>query len=538
MKRKIAAIVAADIAGYSRLIAEDEEDTLRRLKGHRQVYDGLVEQYGGRIFNTAGDAVLSEFPSSVDAVRCAIEIQESLRRLNRAYQSSRHMNFRIGISLGDVVERDGDLLGDGVNIAARLEGLAEPGGICIARSVHEQVAAKLSVAFTDIGQQMVKNIPQPIHAYTLSLAEPSGPKAAEPAALLSPMLAAEPAPPSSTWVSATVAAVALLLTLAGAGGFYAYTWHLAPVSTEKQLASAPAPTQPPSADVTPDDVTPLNLGDLTGPARTNSTVEPDKIPYITQADQAAVERIYLPASDHKVLALSLNGTMAMSTSRPTEESAQAAALESCKERPTSRGCFVYAVGNQVVSKAGPPPMPPTPWVTTDERLRQPFDVMKLPFLSQSNKELLRDAFAKHKPVKTVAISAAGNFQVYGSQISETEGVRRALESCGGRSGTPCRIVGIDDKLVLPIPESYNITGFFDAWITPAIASNARSLVAAKIAISERGWSAVAVGENALAGLSTGAESEDTAVKDALADCSRLTSACRVLAIGAFTVAPK
>jgi class 3 adenylate cyclase len=119
MKRKIAAIFAADIAGYSRLVAEDEEETLRRLASYRQVTDDFIAKSGGRIFNTAG-AVLAEFPSAVEAVRCAIDIQESLRTRNMAYPASRHMSFRIGITIGDVVERDGDLLGDGVNIAARV----------------------------------------------------------------------------------------------------------------------------------------------------------------------------------------------------------------------------------------------------------------------------------------------------------------------------------------------------------------------------------------------------------------------------------
>ena len=144
MKRKIAAIFAADIAGYSRLVAEDEEETLRRLASYRHVIDDFIAKCGGRIFNTAGDAVLAEFPSAVEAVRCAIDIQESLRTRNMAYPPSRQMAFRIGITIGDVVERDGDLLGDGVNIAARLEGLAEVGGICVSRAVHGRSALTLS----------------------------------------------------------------------------------------------------------------------------------------------------------------------------------------------------------------------------------------------------------------------------------------------------------------------------------------------------------------------------------------------------------
>ena len=190
MKRKIAAIFAADIAGYSRLVAEDEEETLRRLASYRQVTDDFIARYGGRIFNTAGDAVLAEFPSAVEAVRCAIDIQESLRTRNMAYPASRQMSFRIGITIGDVVERDGDLLGDGVNIAARLEGLAEVGGICISRAVHEQVANKLSVQFADIGAQEVKNIPTPVHAFMVAMRREDGSYAI-------PQVKKPPAPPTA-----------------------------------------------------------------------------------------------------------------------------------------------------------------------------------------------------------------------------------------------------------------------------------------------------------------------------------------------------
>jgi class 3 adenylate cyclase len=169
MKRKIAAILASDIAGYSRLVAEDEEDTLARFAGYRRAFEDFVAQHGGRVFNTAGDAILAEFPSAVDATRCAIDIQESMRTRNMGYAPSRQMLFRIGLTIGDVVERDGDLLGDGVNIAARLEGMAEPGGICVSRSVYEQVASKLSVPFQDIGFQEAKNLPQPIHAFRIRI---------------------------------------------------------------------------------------------------------------------------------------------------------------------------------------------------------------------------------------------------------------------------------------------------------------------------------------------------------------------------------
>ena len=168
MRRKIAAILVAHIADYGRLVADDEEETLRRMASCRTTIDDFIAIAGGRIFNTAGDAFLAEFPSAVEAVRCAIDIQESLRTRNLGYPDSRQMSYRIGIGIGDVVEREGDLLGDGVNIAARLEGLAEAGGICISRAVHEQVTGKLSARFIDIGARKVKNIPAPVHAYIVA----------------------------------------------------------------------------------------------------------------------------------------------------------------------------------------------------------------------------------------------------------------------------------------------------------------------------------------------------------------------------------
>jgi adenylate cyclase len=168
MKRRISAILAADIVGYSKLVAEDEEETVRRLVVWRKVFDELTTQYGGRIVNTVGDAVLAEFPSSVEAVRCAMDIQESIRNRNLAYPSSRQMDFRIGVTVGDVLDREGQLFGDGVNIAARLEGLAPARGICVSRTVYEHVANKLTVRFEDIGPQQVKNLPEPVHAYMIA----------------------------------------------------------------------------------------------------------------------------------------------------------------------------------------------------------------------------------------------------------------------------------------------------------------------------------------------------------------------------------
>ena len=164
-KRRLAAIFAADVEGYSRLMGADEVATLDALTARREVLDGLIASHGGRIANTAGDSVLAEFGSAVDAVRCAMEAQGALAEANSGLPENRQINFRIGVHVGDVMVRAGDLFGDGVNIAARLQTLAKAGGLCVSGVTYDQVRKILPLEFTDLGAQTVKNIEEPIRAY-------------------------------------------------------------------------------------------------------------------------------------------------------------------------------------------------------------------------------------------------------------------------------------------------------------------------------------------------------------------------------------
>ena len=165
VQRRLAAILAADVVGYSRLMDVDEETTLRTLRAYRKIIDGLVTSHSGRVFGTAGDSVIAEFTSPVEAVRCAVEIQQDLEESNADLPKDRRMRFRIGVNLGDVMVDGDDLLGDGVNVASRLEGLADTGGICISGTVYDQVAGKISQAFEFMGEQTLKNIEGPVRAY-------------------------------------------------------------------------------------------------------------------------------------------------------------------------------------------------------------------------------------------------------------------------------------------------------------------------------------------------------------------------------------
>jgi len=165
-RRRLAAIFAADVVGYSRLMGADEDGTLERLKAlHRELLDPKVDEHHGRIAKTTGDGLLVEFSSVVDALRCATEVQAGMVGRNGGALADKRIDFRIGINVGDVVVEDGDIFGDGVNVAARLEGLAEPGGICASARVQEDAAGKLNLDFEDLGEQALKNIARPVRAY-------------------------------------------------------------------------------------------------------------------------------------------------------------------------------------------------------------------------------------------------------------------------------------------------------------------------------------------------------------------------------------
>ena len=178
-KRKLAAILAADVVGFSRLTGADEDRTLARLRALRSdLIDPTIAVHNGRVFKRTGDGALVEFRSVVDAVRCAIEVQNAMVERNAGVPPDRRIEFRIGIHLGDVVEEsDGDLMGDGVNIAARLEGIAKPGAICLSEQAYWQVKARLDIAVSDLGATQLKNIAEPVRAFSLQVGLPAASEA-------------------------------------------------------------------------------------------------------------------------------------------------------------------------------------------------------------------------------------------------------------------------------------------------------------------------------------------------------------------------
>ncbi|WP_213773912.1 adenylate/guanylate cyclase domain-containing protein [Bradyrhizobium sp. dw_78] len=539
MKRKIAAIFAADIAGYSRLVAEDEEETLRRLAAYRSVTDDFIARAGGRIFNTAGDAVLAEFASAVEAVRCAIDIQESLRTRNMAYPPSRHMSYRIGITIGDVVERDGDLLGDGVNIAARLEGLAEVGGICISRAVHEQVANKLSVQFSDIGAQEVKNIPTPVHAYMVAMRREDGTYTVPQ--VKNPLAPPQPATPFWMW---PVAVAVVCLAAIGVGGFLYFTkMEMAeskgPVSAKVDAAATPAPSPEPAAAPAP--VRPASAPEPPPPSPVLSSQKfaADAVPFVHDRTRAVLLNEYAPAGNYKAFALNINGIVGLVSGQPNEEAAKNAALEQCRQRAEAaqspRRCEIYAVGDAVVYPHGMPPLPPLPWIKRDSSTERPFTATDMPFAREPGKARLENVYVPGRKSKAIVIGPGGNFIFYTDGASVAESVRRSLETCGALAGAACMVAAVDDTFVVPVPTVMKPVGFFRAASDPSIAADARDDVARQLAEASSGWSAVAVGASGRPGLALRATSELNAVNGAVTDCAGHDSNCRVIAIGPFTV---
>jgi class 3 adenylate cyclase len=225
VKRKLAAILSADAVGYSRHMGDDEEQALRVLSAHRAVVDSVIEFHDGRIVNTAGDSVLAEFASPVQAVRAAVEIQDALKTRNESLPEGRRMLFRIGVNLGDVMIKDGDLLGDGVNIAARLQSIADPGGICVSSSIADQIEGKLNLRLESMGEPEMKNIGRPIRVFRIGTGVPRPADSARPSATRRGQ--------GRPWA---VAGAVIALAVGVTGGWMLYA-HLTPDAPE---ASSPA----------------------------------------------------------------------------------------------------------------------------------------------------------------------------------------------------------------------------------------------------------------------------------------------------------
>ncbi|MBV9567784.1 MAG: adenylate/guanylate cyclase domain-containing protein, partial [Hyphomicrobiales bacterium] len=477
LRRKIAVIMAADVCGYSRLVAEDEDGTLHRLMEYRDIFADFVGRGGGRIFNTAGDAVLAEFDSAVEAVRAAMDIQEALKARNSLLPDKRRMIFRIGVSLGDVVERNGDLLGEGVNIAARLQGLAVPGGICVSRAVQEQVVNKVSILFRDIGAQTVKNIPQPVHAFVIadaqSLADPPPAAKAQPSPSATKNLRISPA--------LLIPAAALSLVLLVGAALFALKMP-APIS-QRPAALATSTSKPTGNEA--------NASTGGSASLAGTSLRATEIPFVTRDTQQMIERQYMPQTGPKAFAIA-GAAIGMSRNAADEGAAKAEALAQCESRAVAgRKCELFAVGDTIVWDH------PAPRMASEGPLAPRFIKMasvgedSVPFIrDEAHKKILADYMRLSSP-KAMVAGPHGALDYASGGGSMDDIIRRALQICADRAHLPCLLVAVGDDAVTRVPQSMMAQGLMEMDGQDPLPASARQELMS--AAAENSWYALARG---------------------------------------------
>jgi class 3 adenylate cyclase len=540
--RRLTTILAIDVVAFSTMSARDEEHALALLATRLDTAGMLVRQHRGRVFKTTGDGLLAEFASPVEAVRAALEIQEAMRSANSPAGPDDQLTLRIGVNLGDVVENGDDLLGDAVNVAVRLESISATGGICISGSVYEQIVGKLMLGAEDIGEQHVKNIPRPIHAYRLTI------DGARPGGLPHPAHVAARRMPRAR--SLLVAGIATGLVLAALAGTF-YLRHPAPTpslqtaepTSDLPVANRPLPetvagsagprTIPPAA---PAAATPP--ADL-GPRRFVAT----EVPFVPDFRMRALEN-YAGAEGAKALALNVRGIFAMATRRVDEDAARHAALDECnravaRDVPRVRDydrCMLYAVQNDVVWSFRLPPMPPMPYVPA-KRPSPPiaFDPATAPLLHAQARERLALRYLPNHHIRALVLGH-GRFDWWTPSETDTDVIRRNLQICGHLTGRPCMVYALNNEVLVRTPQSMRVTDV----LTPQDISglDAGQIKALEQYLIANDWRAVALATNGRIGISSGRTSEQDATAMALQTCRDAGGAdCAIIAIGPFMVAP-
>ncbi len=507
MVRRLTTIVAIDTVGFSTMSARNEEHALALLQARMAIAGSYIKQHHGRVFKMTGDGLLAEFASPVEAVRAAIGIQEAMRTTNALAATEDRLDLRIGANLGDVVQSGDDLIGDAVNVAVRLESIASAGGICVSSAIYDQIVGKLTLGAEDIGQQQVKNIPRPIHAYRL-MAEGSSPRASG-------------AVRSRTFlVAGAVAAVVVVATAAVAG---AILLRDAPVpdriaqAAPAPVAAAPAPAAAPRIFATAD------------------------IPFTSTQRRRELEP-YEQAEGYKAMAINVRGWVEFATRRIDEKTARDVALEACnntvhKQVRTVRDfdrCMIYAVGNSVVWSFKTPAMPPQPYVAAARPMPPiPLVPAAVPLLGEGTRKLLVDVYPKATGTRVVVIGR-NKIDWWTFSDVEPDAVRRALQSCGHLSGRPCFVYAINDQVVVQTPQNFRIADVFTPQDLTGLEPAQQQAIERYLVADD--WRAIAVARNGRIGVAVGRASEDSAVETALRECARAGGTeCAVSAVGPYLV---
>jgi class 3 adenylate cyclase len=489
MRRRLTVILASDVAGYSRLVAADEEDTIHRFKRSASVLIDLVTKHQGRVFNTAGDATLAEFDSAVNAARCAIDFQDANNAQNAAVAEGRKLLFRIGIALGDVlVAENGDLLGDAVNIAARLEGIAEPGGICISDDIRIHVLNKIRLNLIDLGEQTLRNIPRTIRAFKLSPEVEAAPrpqaKQRRPLALRRPGVR-------------TASALALgVIMLAIAVGYLRFF--------------------------------PNAVG--SNPAEATRLFDPASVPLVSDRVRGNFANFnQLP--DFKAIAISYIG-WGIASGAVDVASAEREAIDRCKQRDQRGDCRIYARGSQVVLPQLPLPLAADLHVVPLDIPLAPADVSGIKGMPTPAG---LDAFIKAKDHKALAVSGVG----FSSQMDRpelAEAIRLSVERCSDYSHAACLLVSVDGFLTVRIPQSHRAVRPYTLASDPDMSETDKQRIGAIYAGKD--WRALVRGGSKRWYAVGEAESEASAVDRALKTCRAAESECALHAVGNFRVDDK
>ncbi len=486
MRRKLTVILASDVAGYSRLVGTDEEDTVRRFREAAAAFAGLVAEHQGRIFNTAGDAILAEFASAVDATRCAIAIQDANNARNAAVPPERRIVFRIGLAVGDVVVGEtGDLLGDAVNIAARLEGIADPGGICTSEDVLMHVRNKIPLNATDIGTQSLKNIQRPIHAFKIAT---NGQNAGVPGPV-SKSNARRPIAKLRVLSAAALAAAVLAAVL---------IWTLQPFT-------------PPAA-----------------PVVAGLPFDAAKVPLVTDRVRSALSDFAREPS-FKAIAISRIGWGVASGARDTV-SAEREALDRCRKRDQKGDCRIYALGNRVVWPALRLPLPAD---LHAEPLSEPLVPRELAAVKGAPNAAGLQAYLAEGNHKALAVSDSG-FSSMKDRETQAEAVRLAVERCSDFARVPCLLLSVDGFLAVKIPATHGAVRPFTLAGEADMSEADRARIGA--IYGGKDWRALARGASNKWYAVNGMESETAAVDGAIKACRAEERDCKLWAIGNFRVA--
>ena len=266
---------------------------------------------------------------------------------------------------------------------------------------------------------------------------------------------------------------------------------------------------------------------------------PETVPFISDHQRATIRTEYLPAPDHKALAISYS-RVGFASGQVDDETAKTAALESCRRATEAAGsknpCRLYAVGNVVVFAGGTPPLPPAPWLVRNPAIERPFASKDFPLVTDADRALLEKFYPNAGKSKALALSPAGSVKDIFNGSSVEDAIHRTLEICGDSAGVACMIVAVDDVFVVPIPVMMKVTGFFNV-SAPMIPPAARDVLARRLGNATNAWNGVAVGAGGGIGVVLNAANEEAAIRGALDDCSKQDHDCRVIALGPFSVAP-